>query len=341
MKFESLPTVEDGGHTSIADVHPDIIRTHILARLDGPTLASATCASAQLHSLSSCDDLWRHLCHRNWPSTARPLIRHLISRFPAAHRGFYSDSFPTLHYRSRCRPVNSNPLRLPPAPRLVSAVDVHYRNKLILSKVEETDTVTGWFLCSPFRIDVLDQKEKVPAPVKFHGGHDTFQSDLEESLTLSWIIFDPAQNRAANFSSPRPVSVNRHWLSGDIQVRFATVLAGQQAGEPVSCTAVVTCGGREGGELQVKEVSFQVEDMEGKNLSGRESLVILQEAMELGERRREKKGEEREIHAEFLKMKKERIERKQRREKRLDMVCMATGVTIFLAWALHLLRRYS
>lgn len=108
----------------------------------------------------------------------------------------------------------------------------------------------------------------------------------------------------------------------------------------MQCGAVVTCDGKEGGELQVKEVSLLMEDMDGKNLNGKDSLVILQQAMEVGERRK-KRGEERERYQDYLKKKRERFEGKVRREKRLDMVCIVSGVTIFLAWTYVFLRGYS
>ncbi|PSR86464.1 F-box protein [Actinidia chinensis var. chinensis] len=337
MNFDSLEqNVEHLGGAAMSAVHPDIIQTHILTRIDGPTLASAGCASSQLHSLSSSDGLWQRICHRTWPSTADPHLQRLISAFPAGHRTFYSDAFPCLNH-----PTPSHNCRPPASSAVVSAVDIRYHNKLILSKIHETETESGWFLCSPFRVDLLDPKETVPSSIKFQSGEDTCLSDLEDNLTLSWILIDPTRNRAANFSSLRPVSVNRHWLTSDVQVRYAKVLPGERRGELVVCAAVITCGRREGGELQLKEVSLHVEDMEGKNLSGRESSLILQDAMENGERRREKIGEEQERYAEYLKMKREMAERKQRRERRLDMVCIATGVTLFLVSMLVLLRRYS
>lgn len=223
---------------------------------------------------------------------------------------------------------------------MISAVDVRYRNKLILSKTHETETETGWFLCSPFRVDLLDQKEPVSSPAKFHGsGEETLQSELENNLTLSWILIDPSTKRAANFSSLRPVSVTFHWLTADVQARYATVLGS------FLCTVLVTCRGKEGGDvLQLKEVSLQVEDMEGRTLSGKESLVILQEAMEGGKKagkRGDDDDDERERYVEFMRRKREMRERKHRRERRLDLACMATGVTIFVAWVVVMLRRYS
>ncbi|GFZ17759.1 F-box family protein [Actinidia rufa] len=165
-------------------------------------------------SLSSDDCLWQRICHSTWPSIADPRLQRLISAFPSGHLSFYSDAFPAL--QPTTQPHHSRP---PPSSAVVSAVDIRYHNKLILSKIHDTETESAWFLCSPFRVDLLDPKETVPSPVKFQSGDDTCLSDLEDNLTLSWIVIDPTRNRAANFSSLRPVSVTHHWLTGDVQVR--------------------------------------------------------------------------------------------------------------------------
>ncbi|XP_059627734.1 F-box protein At2g27310-like [Cornus florida] len=332
-------TVDQGRDTSISAVHFDILQTHILTRLDGPTLASTGCASSTLHALSTEQKLWTDICNQTWPSTNDPLVHRLISTFPAGHRSFFSDSFPTLDHRRSSQPNTEHPV---PTSQLISAVDIHYQDKLIFSKLQESETLSGWFMCSPFRFDLLDPKESVPTPVKLEGGEDTCRSNMEKNLTISWVVIDPTRKRAANVSSLRPVSVQRHWLTGDIEARYATIMAADRSctsSEFVQCAIVVTCGGKEGGELHVKEVSLTVEDMDGKTLSGKECLVILQEAMGNGRRKKGKGWEGKERYEKYLELKRERRERKQRREKTLDMVCIATGVTIFLAfWALILFR---
>lgn len=106
------------------------------------------------------------------------------------------------------------------------------------------------------------------------------------------------------------------------------------------CNVEVILGGnKEGGELSVWEVSMSVEDVEGKNLNGRGSLVILQEGLGCGGRRKMGVGEERERYEEYLEMRREKEERERRREKILDRVCIASGVVIFVTfWAYILLR---
>ena len=328
----------DSPSTTITSVHPDIIQTHILTRLDGPTLAAAGAASSQLHALATVDKLWRDICTSTWPSLNDPTLQALVSAFPGGHRSFFSDSYPLLahpldQYHGQSRKIP--PTTSSPTLELISAVDIHYKNSLIFSKVEATETITGWFQCSPFRVDLLDPKDTVPTPVQYSVDRDyKWLSHLEDTLTLSWILIDPTRKRAANLSSLRPVSVKRHWLTGEVQIRYATVVGGDRTvgSEVVQCGIVVTCAGKEGGEMQVREVNLQVEDMEGRHLNGKESLVILQEALENG-RRKKAKGEEGKARYErYLEMMGERRERRLRREKTLDMVCIALGVTIFLSF---------
>ncbi|KAF8009482.1 hypothetical protein BT93_J0469 [Corymbia citriodora subsp. variegata] len=329
----------------LTSVHPDVIRTHILTRLDGPSLVAAASASSQLHSLSSDDCLWRDACVAAWPSVRDPRVAQAIAAFRSGHRSFFSDSYPVLHHHKLRRRRSPPPPPTPPAECLLSAVDVHYEGEAIFSRVHETETASGWFDCSPFRVDLLDLKESVPTRIQKSDGmsDEAWLRHLEESLSLSWIVVDPSRKRAANFSTRRPVSVQRHWLTGEVQAKYVTVVAGGPPGsaaEHVQCTATLTCGGKEGGRLHVREVSFQVEDMEGKSLSGKESLAILGEAMESGERKKAKRDSEgKERFEEHEERKRERRQRKQRREKALDLVCITVAVATFIGfWSFILFR---
>ncbi|GAV78262.1 hypothetical protein CFOL_v3_21730, partial [Cephalotus follicularis] len=333
---------------TISIVHPDIIQTPILTRLDGPTLAAAACATSQLHALSIQEKLWQDICSSTWPSVNDPRVRHVISTFPSGYRSFFSDSFPALDDQQQ-RQLPS----IHPASKLISAVDIYYQDRLIFSKVEETETVNSWFMCSPFRVDLLDPKESVSVstPVQqtpihqFNDDTETLLNNIEDNMTLSWILIDPTQKRAVNLSSRRPVSVERHWLTGEVQVHFATIMAGDgrwgSSEEYVECGVVVTCGVKEGGGgMHLSEVSLQVEDMEGKSLNGRDSLVILGGAMESGKRRKEKeRNEGKERFEEFMDRKMERKERMVKRERVLDMVCVSIGIVSFVTfWSVVLFR---
>ncbi|KAK4358558.1 hypothetical protein RND71_020787 [Anisodus tanguticus] len=327
--------VEDGETMAITAVHPDIIQTLILTKLDGPTLISTSIASTQLQNICSDDNLWRNICYSYWPSTSHQLIQNTISTFPSGHRSFFSDSFPSINDQKSNNNISKGEKKYNEARGLISAVDIHFDGNLLYSKVLITETKSAWFMSSPFTIELLDHKEVVRTPVIFSGDNDICKSNLQKMVNLSWILIDPIKNRAVNISSLKPVSVRRHWLTGDMKVKYSTVIG---AGEGlVQCGIVVTCEGKEGGELHVREVNMQVEDMDGKVLNGKDSLVILEGVIE-GGRKKRRENEIQENYENFLELKKKWRERKQKREKTLDLVCIASGITIFIAfWTLIVL----
>lgn len=334
MSPSSISTAAAGGATTFTGIHPDIIQSHILKRLDGPTLAATSCASAELLSLCSGDHLWKDICNSTWPSTSDHRVGGAISDFPSGHRSFYSNAFPAPYHQSAEAPA----LLASDTPELISAVDIYYDGALVYSKVLVTEARSDWFLSTPFRLELLDKKETVALPLKLeHGGESSCIARAEEGLRVSWILIDPAKRRAVNVASRAAVDAGWHWLSDDIQLRYASVVA-DGGGETVSCVVAVTCEGKEGGRLRVKEVSMQVEEMEGKLLTGAESLRILGAVMEGGRWRSDAKME-REIYQRFLRVKIRCRERKLRRERGLDMVCATTGISIFFAFIIFFLSR--
>lgn len=162
--------------------------------------------------------------------------------------------------------------------------------------------------------------------------------DLAKCLKLSWIVIDPTGRRAANLSSGGAVSVHQHWLTGEIELKFATIMAsGGNSDELAESEIIVTCGGSQGGELHVTEVSLKMQDMNGSNLSGKDSLVILKNGMVNGKRVAAKEEAGKGRYEEYLRIKKEREERKLRREGRLDAICIGLGGLVcfglcMLAW---------
>ncbi|KAL3828594.1 hypothetical protein ACJIZ3_017396 [Penstemon smallii] len=328
-------TDDQGGATPITSIHTDIIQYHILNRLDGPTLASTCCATAQFSSLCSGNNLWRNICNSTWPSTADPRVSAAISAFPSGHRSFYSDSFPSLRHHHDViphRPENkANHPRVSNTSEFISAVDIYYDDVLLHSKVIVTETLSCWFLTSPFQVDLLGHKETVATPLKFEF-EGACMSRVEERLRVSWILIDPVRKRAVNFASLKPVDVRRQWMEEDIQLRYATVVAAG-GGDLVQCGVVVTLGGKEGGELKIKEASMQIEDMEGRIVIGIDSLVILNDAME-GQRRKRDENFEKAVYEKFSGIRVELKERKIMKERRLDVVFIGIGVSIFFAlWA--------
>ncbi|GMI92267.1 hypothetical protein like AT2G27310 [Hibiscus trionum] len=326
----SLPpssSVASSGGETIAVLHSDIIRALILTRLDGPNLASTACVSSHLRSLSTEENLWRDICYSTWPSVNQPRIQQVISTFPSGHRSFFSDAFPF----PDLQPLKLSVSSLPLATELISAVDIYYQGKPICSKVVEMETSSNWFLSSPFRVDLLGPNDPAPMSHVKHGNcnDDTWLKHLEENLSLSWIVIDVARKKAVNMSGERAVWVQRHWLTGNVQVRFGTVMEGDgrwgSSKDLVECGVVVTCGEiqNEGEGMHVREVSMRMEDMDGKGLSGEESLVILQRVIESGRSWKRRKGKGGEVkYEEFEESKRQRKERNERKDRISDLICI-------------------
>ncbi|KAK8550778.1 hypothetical protein V6N13_119279 [Hibiscus sabdariffa] len=338
-------SVASGGDETIAGLHSDIIRALILTRLDGPNLASTACVSSHLRSLSTEENLWRDLCSSTWPSVNQPRIQKVISTFPSGHRSFFSDAFP---YPDP-QPLKLSVSSLPLATELISAVDIYYQGKPICSKVVETEASSDWFLSSPFRVDLFgpnDTASSSTSPIKYGSCNDgTWLKHLEENLSLSWIVIDVARKKAVNMSSERAVWVQRHWLTGDVQVRFGTVMEGDggwgSSKDLVECGVVVTCGEirNEGEGMHVREVNMRMEDMDGKGMSGEESLVILQRVMESGRRRKGKgKGKGGKMkYQEFEESKRQMKQMNERNDRILDLICILSIFAVFGAtWLLIL-----
>ncbi|XP_074289405.1 putative F-box protein At2g36090 [Silene latifolia] len=312
----------DHGETSvISAVHRDIIERNVLTRLDGLSLAALSCTSSYFYMLSSEDSLWRKICNSAWPSVNHPHVHRLISAVPNGHRRFFSDSFPLLTPLKQVR--NPNCPTLPS--EIISAVDIWYQDKLIFSRVLESETKSGEFLRSPFRVNLLDPKKIHPVTrVKKGRDGDTWLtiSELEENLILSWIIFDPVTQKSANFSSISPISSEKkHWNPGEYDIEYATILVCERVGY-VECKVVVTCRGLDHGELQVKEACLQVKDMDENYLNGKESLRCLVNAIEFGKRKARRIGKEgKNMHEEYLKMKRLRWDKRISRARVLGIAC--------------------
>ncbi|XP_010557431.1 PREDICTED: F-box protein At2g27310 [Tarenaya hassleriana] len=340
-------TVDLSSNGSISAVHSDVIGTHILTRLDGPTLASAAATSSYLQTICSDQTLWRQISAATWPSINDPRVLRLISSFPSGFRSFFSDSYPLPD-------PNPPPVKPDPASEFISAVDLYYRGDLIYSKVQETKIESGsqpgsgWFKNSPFQVDLLDPKETIPTGIRYPGGdYESWVRDMEENTTLNWVLIDPIRKRAANISSRRAVSARRNWVTGDLEIRFAAVAVADKA----EVTAVVAVGAAEvwkevdeevGGEVHVRDVRLQVEDMEGRCTNGRDSLVILQGMLQ---GKRFGTGEEdggrvmKTRYEEYVEVKRQWRENKERRERAKDLCFIVFGFALFLLlWCLILFR---
>ncbi|KVI06854.1 F-box protein At2g27310-like [Cynara cardunculus var. scolymus] len=274
--------------TTLADIHPHIIQTHILPRLDGPSLSTAATASSYLQALCSDDHLWAHVSKTTFPSINHPRLHHVISSFPSGYRSFFDDSFPVLvtdvnhHNRPRTCSKTQPDCDLDLPSELISAIDIRYQNDVIFSRIEITDT-TNDFLSPAFRIEL----DNDPVPENFQsidlkvdelaGADQETLSHLKESVTLNWILIDPTLKRAGNLSSIKAVSARQDWMSNETLLRYVTVLPGTVPNEVVQCRIEVVLGvGKGGVGLHVKEVSLQMQDLDYNRLHGRDFLVITQ-----------------------------------------------------------------
>lgn len=80
-------------------------------------------------------------------------------------------------------------------------------------------------------------------------------------------------DRVVELSSWKPMSVELNWFNGNSVVLFGTVV-GEGRGEVV---AVVTCS-----VVGVREVGLMVEDGDGVQMNGMDSMVIIGEMMDGG-----------------------------------------------------------
>lgn len=322
---------QGGAATTIGAVHSDVIESHVLTKFDGASLACAASASHMLRNLCKNENLWRDICDSTWDSIKHPLVRKTISTFPGGYRSFFSDAFPVI------RPDQTKRTQFIPCfqgnmPELISAVDIHYGDELIFSKVVVTNTGDKSFRHFSFWVDMLENKETVKIPLKFEGDEDKCMEELQENLKLSWIVIDPTRKRAVNVSSFGPVSVQPYWNGYDIQVIFATILSGDNSSELVECRIVATFGCKEGKYVKFRELNMYMEDMHMRRLSGEKSLKILEEAMERGERKKANGGEMKETYEKYLELKRKKIEGKKRTERRLNMVYRLSWVAYFFAF---------
>lgn len=295
----------DAAATTVEDLHGDVL-TQVLRRLDGPSLAAAGCATAQLRELADQPLLWAELCRSTWPSLRH---RRLLPLLTAAPRTFFSDAY-TFPGGGAADGKGPSVGAAPP-PTLLSAVDLFHRGKLVFSTVVETDTRSSWFLGSPFRVEA--PAGGAPGPIS------------AKDLRLSWIIIDEAHRRAVNVSSRRAVAVQRRWYAGTTHVRFATALGGGNA----AAVAVVACDQT---AMTPLEVSLCVEDAAGACLSGEESLAVLRGALN-GERKRGSgtaAEEARAAYTAFVARRRAGKEQMAARERRLDLCCVVFGFSLFV-----------
>ncbi|XP_076919849.1 F-box protein At2g27310-like [Bidens hawaiensis] len=335
--------------TTFADFHPDIIRTHILPRLDGRSLSTVATVSSELNTLCSDNNLWSHICMCMWPSITHPHVDALISTFPGGHQSFFQDSFPSLIIDVNNHNFCTNLKQPDCLSQLISAVDIRYQSDIIYSTVQFTDITTN-FLSSELNIKLTEDlgiSGHIDMEVDVHAGVDKATlAHLKESVTLNWIIIDPTLKRAGNLSTIKPVSVKMDWVSNRTIVKYVTVLPGCEPNEMVQCCMYVVLGLDDKGEgLKVKEVTMKMLNLDSCWLSGRDFLVILKRAIlwENNIRKVVDDKERWERHSECKEMKSQRkkLVRKEEKKRNRDMMMIHFGLFMLFCFSFYLLSLVS
>ncbi|KAK1427027.1 hypothetical protein QVD17_15709 [Tagetes erecta] len=284
---------------NLDDLHPNIIQTHILPRLDGPSLSATSAASSYLKTLCSDDTLWHQISQTTWPSLTHPRVADVISTFPFGYRCFFNDVFPT--FITNVDPCNTRRFRSTPKSgrmccnldrsfrhtwpnELISAVDIRYKNELIYSNVNFTQ-ITSEFLSSAFCIFIDNESQKISRTIdltvdEVAGADKPTLLHLKESLTLNWILIDPTRKRACNLSSIKPIVSRQDWVTNETVLRYVTVLPGCESNEIVKCKIQVVLDVCEKGVgLYVKEVMVKLEGLDRVSLKGVEFMVVAEKTL--------------------------------------------------------------
>ncbi|XP_071711307.1 F-box protein At2g27310-like [Rutidosis leptorrhynchoides] len=341
-------------NTTLTDIHSDIIQTHILTKLDGPSLSTTATVSSYLQSLCSDHHLWLPISKSTWPSITDPRVDDVISTFPSGHRSFFQDSFPSLitnfNQPHKWSTDSSSSHDLDRPSQLISAVDIHYQNDIIYSRVEFTNT-TNDFLSSDCRIELKNDPTSKNAQGisrsidlivdEISGANKSTLLHLKDSLKLNWILIHPARKRAGNLSSIKPIISRQDWATNETLLRYVIVLPGDDVNEMVQCKIQVVLGvGERGIGLYVKEVVLKLQGLDCNFLSGRDFLVITRRAiMEENNVTRKVIDDEEERWKNcklFKEMKQNKEERLRKQNERRELAINCSYVGLFLSFLLSI-----
>ncbi|KAH9317525.1 hypothetical protein KI387_019294 [Taxus chinensis] len=298
----------------MSSLSSDII-AEILRRADGTTLATAASSSSTLKSIAFQEWLWEDLCSSLWPSTQTGEIKQLISSL-GGFRKFYGYCFPLLNvcwkhptidfkeeYQENFNVAEEEVVHdaVPVSPDdMVTLLDIHFNNKSIYSKVISADgmshfhrTSCSFFQTSPFHIDLLCNGDGINMPsiliddIEKEKGVDSSKIfQVQNMMRLSWIIINTRTKRAVNLSSWRPLQARRTFRSrgNEFTIRFGSILPADHNAMPldlIACNIMVRCrsAGGETMNLQINEISIQMEDVVGNQMNVREGALAIERAM--------------------------------------------------------------
>ncbi|KAF8394438.1 hypothetical protein HHK36_020646 [Tetracentron sinense] len=240
----------------------------------------------------------------------------------------------------------------------VSLVDIRYKDKPIYSKVlwgiPDADSFNGWFYNCPFRIDLfsysdIDDEHEGGVTLSVADGLPPIKSiererkdgklwkELRDGIKLSWIVVNKKVKQAANLASWSPLGGQRHWPTDkDFLLRFGSILPAKDIlpCQVAECILIMkfrvihTDGEGSQTSLKLTELSMQLEDMGGAYVNGRNSLLVLKEALSC--RRSKNYSEVVESCNLYSKAQSELKEEKMRNESRLDRLCIVIGIAAFI-----------
>ncbi|XP_010255915.1 PREDICTED: probable F-box protein At1g60180 [Nelumbo nucifera] len=243
----------------------------------------------------------------------------------------------------------------------VSIVDIRYKDKAIYSKVlwgiPDSDGTNGWFYNCPFRIDLLSYSDGNDAnedeiilsvsdglppvtSIERERKDGKLWRELRDGIRLSWIIVNKKAKQAANFASWSPLGGQRHWpTDNDFLLHFGSILPAKDIlpCRVVECILVMKCKVIHSGEgednhtlLKLTELSMQLKDMGGSHLNGRNSLLVLKEALSC--RRSKNYTEVLESRHLYSKAQSELKEERMRNESYIDRLCILSGIAALLTF---------
>ncbi|CAL0316162.1 unnamed protein product [Lupinus luteus] len=242
----------------------------------------------------------------------------------------------------------------------VSIIDTRFKGKPICSKVlwgvSNANGSDDWFYNCPFQIDLLsyadrDDNNDGVVSLSVSDGLPPITSmekerkdgklwhELCDGLQLSWIIVNRRMKQAANLASWSPLGGQRHWPTDkDFVIRFGSVLPAKDIlpAQVVECILImkfrVVHTEGEGVQTTIKltELSMQLEDMEGAHVNGRNSLLILKEALSC--QRSKNYREVLESCYRYSKVQNELKEEKLRNESRWNTLCTLCGIAGFMTF---------
>lgn len=246
----------------------------------------------------------------------------------------------------------------------VSIIDIRYKDRTMCSKIlwgipNANNGFNGWFRSCPFQIDLLAHEPSDEIVLSLSDGLPSIRSiemerkdgklfeDIRDGIRLSWILVNRKTKKAANLSSWSPIGGQRHWpTENDFLLRFGSVLPAKDIlpCRVVECIIImkfrVSCiegddGSGANKTLKLTEVSMQLGDMEGSHVNGRNSLLVLEEALSC--RRSRNYGEALESCRLYSRVQSEVKEEKMRYENRLDSVWILGSIAACVTFCLYCL----